>query len=202
MTARSRTELAAHFGVPVAMFYYWCRLEGFPPSVGFEATGRRQRGRPAELWDEQAVGEWIEQRRDQAREKREREQEARERHRAVEARWEVARAQARRLRAEGMAVLDIAPAVGMSVSAVRRITSDVPATPTRSLRPHPWKYTDAEIVAALEDSGATTTYAYGRWRQAQPDPRPSSLAIAARYGTWQEALAATQRGQPVEHRDA
>ena len=193
MAVMSRTELAARFGVPVSMFYYWCGQPSFPASVGFEATGRRQPGRPAELWDEDAVGEWIERRREQARKRREREEVASARVRATEASRQAARAEARRLRAEGMAVLDIVPIVGMSLSFVRRVTADVPATPTRSLRPHPWKYTDAEITAALEASRAPTAYAYGRWRNARPEPRPSSLAIIKRYGTWQAALAATQR---------
>jgi hypothetical protein len=198
MAAMSRTELADRFGVSVEMLYYFCRQASFPPSIGFEATGRRQRGRPAELWDEDAVREWIEQRRDRAREKREREQESIARYRAAEARHEAARVEARRLRAEGMAVLDIVPVVGMSVSFVRRVTADVPATPTRSLRPHPWKYTDEEIDAALEASAATTAYGYTRWRRGQPEPRPSSAAIIERHGTWAAALAATQRGRAVD----
>jgi len=190
MTAASRSELAARFGVPVEMLYYWCRQDGFPPSVGFEDTRQGRPGRRAELWDDQAVGEWLEQRRDRVRARREREQAAKARHLATEARREVKRQQARRLRADGVAVLDIAPAVGLSVSAVRRITADVPATPTRSLRPHPWHYPDADMLASIRASGATTGYAYSKWRRSQPDPHPSVAAIVKRHGSWAAAFAA------------
>lgn len=182
MAAASRSELAARFGVSVQRVYAWCRQPGFPASVGFEPTGRRQKGRPAELWDDDDVAAWLA-----------REQEAPTGHRAVEARWARARAEARRLRAEGMAVLDIAPAVGMSVSAVRRITADVPATPTRSLRPHPWHYPDAQMFASIRASGATTGYGYSKWRRAQSDPHPSVPAILKRYGSWQAAFDAAQQ---------
>ena len=178
MTVRSRSELAARFGVPVETLYQWCRQPGFPSSAGFEVN-RRQPGRRNELWDERAVGKWIKQHRAQQRETQEREQATRD--------------EARRLRAEGMAVLDIVPIVGLSVSSVRRITEDVPAIPTRALRPHPWHYPDADMLEALKASGATTQYAYGRWRHAQTEPRPSAAAIVKRYGTWKAALAAAQR---------
>ena len=188
MTAKTRTELAEHFGVPLATMYLYCREPTFPASTGFEPRGPGRPGRRAELWDFDLVAKWMEQR-------RARDEQAQSRLRAQAA----TREEARRLRAEGMAVLDIVPLVGLAVSSVRRITADVPATPTRSLRPHPWHYTDAEMFGALKESGATTAYGYSRWRDSQPDGRPSASAIIKRHGTWKAALAALEevgRGDP------
>ena len=63
MTAKTRTELAEHFGVPLATMYLYCREPTFPASTGFEPRGPGRPGRRAELWDFDLVAKWMEQRR-------------------------------------------------------------------------------------------------------------------------------------------
>ena len=71
------------------------------------------------------------------------------------------------MRKDGARLHDIADALGVAYSFVRKWTADIPALPSRVGRTF-HRFSDDELMDAIRRSEARTVYAYDRWRRGDP----------------------------------